>query len=535
MRLTSARASGGTRRTAWRGLVPVLMLLVAMLATALPGAVSAQDASDFSQLNAGQRVYDLTGSSLTPEQVEEIEAQIADLEAVGADVVVMVRVLDATPDETLDQVEALQQAWVAETGANQDNAVAVLINRDPQDSNSARAGIFVGKTFNDGNVPEDEQVAIVEDALIPPLRNGDVHGSFMATLNRLESSIVNGPPRSAFEKWSTDAGESWFPWAGVGAAVAAVAGAFSLFRHRQTTTFPKQMPTTTRPGDLTPALAGALVHEGPQPSAFPATLLDLATRRALTFEVESEGGTFSQPKIKVRLLDHTLVRDEVEEAVWTALEKKAEIGVVSSKNLARAAGDTGDMNKAIKAQMSAMGWMDDEAGGRKALLIGIFIVTAGLAIFSGIVAGAGGTWWPAIGAVALGAVAIAAIVLYGNYSSLSRSGQEAALPWKAYRDGLKAAAKDETIRLDLNVVLADSVAMNLGSAMDDRLKEATKSGLTLSAFTSPGGASMMGANGAYFPWWIAFNSSVTTASGSSSTSTVSGGGAGGGGGAAGST
>jgi uncharacterized membrane protein YgcG len=513
-----------------------IVLVVALLAMAGSGAVLAQGSSGFPQLNADQRVYDLTGSSLTPEQIEDIEAQIRDLDAVGADVIVMVRAQDATPSETLDQVEALQQAWVAETGANQDTAVAVLINRDPSDPNSARAGIYVGKTYNDGNVPEDEQVAIVNDELIPPLREGDVHDSFMGTLERLESSIVNGPPQGAFESWSSDAGESWVPWAGLGAAIAGIAGSFSLFRHRQTANVGKQMPTTTRPGDLTPALAGALANEGPQASAFPATLLDLATRRALTFEVENEGGTFSQPKIKVRLLDHTLVRDEVEETVWAALEKRAKVGVISSKDLARAAADMGPTREALKEQMRSADWLDEEATGRKAMLIGIFVVTFGLAVFTGIVAGSGGTWWPVIGTVALVAVGPAALVLYSKYSSLSRTGQEAAAPWKAYKDGLKAAAKDETIALDLNVVLADSVAMNLGSAMDDRLQEATKSGLTLSAFMPYGGSNAVGPTGSYFPWWIAFNSSVTTASGSSTSgSTVSGGGAGGGGGAAGST
>ena len=29
--------------------------------------------------------------------------------------------------------------------------------------------MFVGRTFDDGNVPESEQRAIVEDALIPPV------------------------------------------------------------------------------------------------------------------------------------------------------------------------------------------------------------------------------------------------------------------------------------------------------------------------------------------------------------------------------
>lgn len=46
-----------------------------------------------------------------------------------ADVVVYVRELDADSDDTLDQVEALQQAWVAATGTDQDEAGAILINQ----------------------------------------------------------------------------------------------------------------------------------------------------------------------------------------------------------------------------------------------------------------------------------------------------------------------------------------------------------------------------------------------------------------------
>jgi uncharacterized membrane protein YgcG len=176
----------------------VVMLVAVAVAGLVPTSPSqAQGNDQFSNLEAGTRVYDETGSSLTTEQVAQIERQLEDLEAVDANVVVMVRALDATPEQTLEQVEALQQAWVAETGANQDNAVAILINRNPDDPNDARAGIYVGSFFDDGNVPRDEQEAIVTDALIPPLRDGDVFGSLMASLDRLETSIVEGPPQSA--------------------------------------------------------------------------------------------------------------------------------------------------------------------------------------------------------------------------------------------------------------------------------------------------------------------------------------------------
>ena len=195
-------------------------------------------------LDPSQRVYDETGDSLTADEIDDLNEQIAELQAVGADPVIMVRALDATPSETLDQVEALQQAWVSVTGGNQDVAIAILINRNPDDDFDARAGIYVGSTYDDGNVPESEQVAIVNDELIPPLRDGDVYQSFSNALDRLESSIVNGPPQGAFESWSADAGESWIPWASAVLAGIGGIGAFNLFRKRKHLDRPDLPPTT---------------------------------------------------------------------------------------------------------------------------------------------------------------------------------------------------------------------------------------------------------------------------------------------------
>lgn len=534
---SNLRASGSRRTPKSQGTVISAVIARAMLlAMVLLGplhVVSAQDAETFPFLESGTRVYDETGSSLNPEQVAEIEGQLRQLDAIDANTIVLVRALDATPEETLDQVEALQQAWVAETGANQDTAVAILINRNPDDPNDARAGIYVGRTFNDGNVPRDEQEAIVTDALIPPLRDGDVFGSLMAGLNRLETSIIEGPPQSAFEEWASGAADSWLPWTGVGAAIAGLGASLAVFRTRQKITTPEPQPTTTRPGTLPSALAGALATGGPQVSAVPAIILDLATRSALAIEPESEGGLMSKPTIQVRLIDPGPVRDDAEATLWTQMEKRARNGVVSSKELAKVAQDSGPVRKAIKQQMHEAGWLDTDAPARRAILVAISTVAAILAIFGVIVAVAAGEWWPVVGIVPLVALAVTAIVFFGTYPTLTPRGQEAALPWRAYREGLKRAAKDKSVDMDLNEVLVDAVALNLGSDMNDRLKAASEAGEALRVFTTPPGA---GHDMVVFPWWIAFSSSISTTSGASAAgSTTSGGGAGGGGGAAGST
>ena len=524
--------SGATVPESLTRAVLAVVALIAVLVTAMvsPVPARAQGADGFPGLEAGQRVYDETGTSLTPDQVADLEQRLADLKSIGADAIVYVRALDATPDETLDQVEALQQAWVQTSGADQDTAAAIVINRNPTDPEDARAGIYVGSTFDDGNVPRDEQRAIVNQALIPPLRDGDVHASLAAGLDRLESSIRFGPPQGAFEAWAAEAGSSWFPWLGVGLAMAGFAAARALFQRRQTTTLPEQPPTISRPGNLTPALAGALANGSPQASAVPATLLDLAARDAVDIEPESEGGTFSKPAIQVRLVDRRLVSDDVEAALWGELERRADEGVVSSKNLNKVAADSKAVRQAVERQMRDQGWRDADAGGNKAGLMMIFVFAVVLLVFTAVVAAVGEQWLPVVAIAALAALAVTAMVMYSDYSGLSRQGQEAAIPWKAYREGLKRAAKDDAVALDLDAVLADSVAMNLGSAMSDRLKEANESGRALRAFTSPAGASYTS-----FPWWVAFSGGFSTTSGSTGTGTVSGGGAGGGGGAAGST
>lgn len=515
--------------------LPLALLIAITILSSWTPLITAQ-AGAGPHLESGRRVYDATGSSLTPEQSADLERQLRILkETVGADAIVVVRALDATPGETLEQVEALQQAWVAETGANQDTAVAILINRNPDDPNDARAGIYVGSTFDDGNVPRDEQEAIVSEALIPPLREGDIYGSLSAGLERLESSIRFGPPQNAFESWASDAASSWLVWATLGTALIGLAGSLALFRRRQTTLLADAPHTTTRPGDLSPALAGALATGGPQASAIPATVLELASRGALALQPEGEGGTFSKPTIQVALGDRHAARDTTEATLWTQLEEQADDGVVSSKALAKVARDSKAVRDTIKQRMRDEGWLDPDAGGNRAGLLAIAVVAGALTIFSLVVTGIAGEWVPIVGVVALAALDVGTLIMFGTYSRLSQAGQKAAIPWKAYREGLKQAAKDDTAILDLDAVLADAVAMNLGSAFNDRLKAANEAGEALLAFTSPGSTNQS-AHGSAFPWWIAFSSTMSTsASAAGSSGVVSGGGAGGGGGAAGST
>lgn len=512
----------------------VITLIAVAVIALLPLTATAQSGAEFSGLESGQRVYDRTQTSLDSSQIADLQQRLDELLSTGADAIVYVRELNVTPEQTLAQVEALQQSWVRRTGADQDTAIAILINRNPGDPNDARAGVFVGRTFNDGNVDEDEQLAIVDAALIPPLRDGDVHGSLVAGVDRLTSSIRNGPPQSAFENWSATAANSWLPWVAIVVALAGLAAAVGLFRRRQTTDIAERHPTTMRPGDLSPALAAALALGGPQASAVPATLLDIAGRDALTIEPEKEGGFLRTATVQVRLVDAQPIRGESESVVWQQLQERAAGDLVSSKALQKLAASPKPILDAVRDQMSAEGWLDPNAWGARGALVLMGTLAVALSFFILAAAGVAGAWWPlSLGIVMLALLALTSFGFAAMYSRLSREGQEAAIPWKAYRDGLKQAVKDDTVNLDLDAALPDIVAMNLGSSIADRVEAASSSGQALRAFSTPS-QTASDTSVAVFPWWAAFNSSVSSSSGYGG-GTVSGGGAGGGGGAAGST
>lgn len=499
----------------------------------LAGCTGGQgSATDFADLSAGQHVYDTTGDSLTEDDVLDVAQQLDRLQAdTGADLVVYVRELDADPSETLEQVEALQQAWVATTGADEDTAGAILINREPGTDDEARAGIFVGSTFEDGNVPGSEQEDIIEDAIVPPLRDGDVAGSLTAGIDRLGSSIVNGPPTNGFNDFANGPGSTWLPWVGLAVVLVGLGTLGRTFAGRPRPTRPPMSPTRARPDQDTGApRAAAMALGAAQPSAVPAVILDLAARDAVVIEQGEEPSRGTKGTVRVRLLDESKVRDEVERVVWDQLRDQAHDDVVDAKGLGTVAGDASPVKEVVRNDLRTRGWLDPGYG--PAMLIATILALVGsvLLILALIVISAGAPLM-LVTAVPAGALVLLTVVVAVSRSKLSAAGRDAARPWEAYRAGIKEAGKDDTLVLDLDAALPDVIAMNLGSTLKKRLDAAAdgESASSLRAFTAPAGSTST--DPAIFPW-VAFSGVFASSSGAA---TISGGGAGGGGGAAGGT
>ncbi|GGF53249.1 hypothetical protein GCM10011519_28950 [Marmoricola endophyticus] len=504
-----------------------LALLVAVLATLAPAAYA--DAADFPDLTAGTRVYDETGRSLSTTQTAALQRRLDALEArTGADVVVLVRDREADPEETLEEVEALQQAWVAATGTDQDTAGALLVDREPGSDDDARAGVFLGSTYDDGNVPRREQEDLVEEALIPPLRDGDVARGLTAAVDRLENDIRDGPPAETGLRGLVDRSPA-LQWGYAALVALGFLAALLLFlrSHRPTSRRPPR--TTHRPDEDTPhALVATLVG----PSALflthtvPATLLALADRRAVALE---QGQGPSGPSgLQVRLVDEDAVGPaQIDRAVWRELRGCSHGDVVRGADLRRVSAPRPAYKEAIREDLRSRGWYDD--GYRRGLLRWGLVGGWGAALLGlGFAIVTDDGWVVGVAALSTFVLVLGVVFLALAHPVLSSAGREASQAWKAYKAGLRKADVATLRSIGVDDLLADIVALNLRRPMRRTLASALEN-----RPDGPHGALAVVATGSAVDGWRLFNNTFPRSSGGGGT--VSGGGAGGGGGAAGST
>jgi hypothetical protein len=157
------------------------------------------------------------------------------------------------------------------------------------------------------------------------------------------------------------------------------------------------------------------------------------------------------------------------------------------------------------------------------------VAGAGAIVAAVVAAGAaliGQQLWGLLAAGIFLAAGVTLAVLGYAYSDTSEQGERAAAPWRAYRAGLKRAARDESAALNLDAVLADAVALGVASAFDRRLKSASKAGYAPAWFARRPGA---GADVGFYPVWVAFHASASpSTSGGGGGAAAGGGGAGGG-------
>lgn len=236
-------------------------------------------------------------------------------------------------------------------------------------------------------------------------------------------------------------------------------------------------PVTAPPDDLSPALAGSILHGrvstmGPQ---LLAVVFDLAARGAIAIEEQPASGVLKKTRFVVRrgravtLAPHEqIVTDKLfADAATPRLDKAV-------RSLAM---KLGPFSKSIKAELGAMGFIDrDREEGARALMIagGVVMAFALLMAFGLVITnlrvGEASLLVPA----AFFASGLTMLLVGAGFSTLTARGAASAARWRAYRTHLKSqlretrlpATPDEAGRL-----LPFAAALSLGHAWQRALKK----------------------------------------------------------------
>src|SRR6185312_5377447 len=234
---------------------------------------------------------------------------------------------------------------------------------------------------------------------------------------------------------------------------------------------------------------------------------------------------------EVRLIDESMVRDEMERAVWSSLSKRSgDDAIVSSANLKRIRSDWSAARSALRDDLVDRGWFDPNAAQHR---IPIYVGSAVLGLLS-IVAFVftvvGSQTWGFIGVALLAIPAVAGAIAISTYPDTTPTGIEAASGWHAYIEGIKRSKSDKTldVNLDLDEAMPYAVAAGVTSSLDKRLKRASEKGYA-PAWLGPTIHQYADGYNAYASWY-AFHSTITPTSSSVSgagSASAGGGGAGG--------
>jgi uncharacterized membrane protein YgcG len=295
--------------------------------------------------------------------------------------------------------------------------------------------------------------------------------------------------------------------------------------------------TLASPGDLPPAMAGALVQGRVSDAQIEATILDFARRGLLVIE-PTDAVT-----IRLRLVAHPKDMTGYEHQVWTSLNERAtgDERSLSREDLAEMHQDWSSPKDQLRRELTERGWYDPQGAAARRWPLYILGLVASLGVFIGLLLI---LWsqegWALIGTAICVSTTLAAFFFGYRVPDTTAEGMIAAAPWRAYRESVAAQTYEPNLDADLPYI----VALGLRDQLAPRLKAASERGYAptwfrpLSADHQKAGAGTGFAPLGFYPYWIAFHTSLAPvpsqssggAGGGSFSGGFSGGGAAGGGG-----
>lgn len=229
--------------------------------------------------------------------------------------------------------------------------------------------------------------------------------------------------------------------------------------------------TIVPPGDLAPALAGALMRGHIRPVLQQATILDLACRKALVIEPIAEHW------VALHLLSEKRLQGNIERCVWDVLSREATPeGFVSDVVMKQYNANWAVAGEAVRQELIKRGWYNPRAirwriGFCKLGTLGLVI-----AFFDFLFAGIGQEIWGFGGVGLFLADAIALFISAYYVSETTALGEQMAATWRGYLAGLEAAARQTDADLDLDRAMPYALALGARRFLRQRLQLADTQG-----------------------------------------------------------
>lgn len=286
------------------------------------------------------------------------------------------------------------------------------------------------------------------------------------------------------------------------ASLAIASIAWQAWRARPRVENGQESRTTVPPGDLHPSYAGALASGRISDNQIEATILELIRKRALEIEPDQE----LRDKVQIRLLDRSGATDPLESSLITLLEKRAKNGVIGYRTLNGLRKEWGDARRVLWREMIDAGWLNPSVfqtrlpfvlPGMIGLLLAAASIPGAFLVSSG---------WPLLGGALVGLTGSVALIAGNIIPHTTRSGEEAALPWRGFRSGLAIARDQGHSTLDLDRVFPYIVAMGMAPGFNRYLRRASQSGY-IPEWIGPRPFVQEWPEG-WYTYWIAFHTAL---------------------------
>lgn len=478
---------------------------------ALLAVIPASASSSFVQGTPGKFVYDTAGV-LSPAQRSGLEAQADSLRRAGVPAIVYIREGDRSSNQTMDDAMSLMESWDVESAPGAKDGFVIFINLKPGDLKHGSAAIYAGKSLHDRSLPQYELDRIYSDQMAPLLKQGDFAGAIGTVLTTVQRDVTFGPPPppppSAFERFSADTTRGPISPVNLIGLLLAVVGAVLTTRLLQPAVRPSEAPTarTTPPGNLPPAVAGALVAGSASDNGLmQATLFDFAARGALAVE------PISDDKVRIHLLGDLRPNSDWETALWETLRLQAgEHGSIEHDEIAKLQSHWDAPKEQLHDALVNRGWFDATVPSRRRTLYATGAILFLLGIGGLILAAAGAQPVGAVGGGLLAITGVTIFILAARMRENSSAGEVEALPWRGLQRGLEIFGKEWDDPLDLDMVMPYAVALGVAKSLEKRFEAASDEGyqpIWLGPMQFRGSSNISS-----YMCWAAINSAITPAS-----------------------